>query len=54
MCSRITSSDCWTPWASTPRTGRGSRDAGHWPQWEKVDEYLNAHREFLLLGKDPS
>jgi 2-hydroxy-6-oxonona-2,4-dienedioate hydrolase len=23
-------------------------DAGHWPQWEKVDEYLAAHREFLL------
>jgi 2-hydroxy-6-oxonona-2,4-dienedioate hydrolase len=23
-------------------------DAGHWPQWEKVDEYLAAHRQFLL------
>src|SRR5262249_48821138 len=23
-------------------------DAGHWPQWEKVEEYLQAHREFLL------
>lgn len=23
-------------------------DAGHWPQWEKVDEYLAAHRDFLL------
>jgi 2-hydroxy-6-oxonona-2,4-dienedioate hydrolase len=23
-------------------------DAGHWPQWEKVDEYLRVHREFLL------
>ncbi|TDV41000.1 alpha/beta fold hydrolase [Actinophytocola oryzae] len=23
-------------------------DAGHWPQWEKVDEFLAAHREFLL------
>jgi 2-hydroxy-6-oxonona-2,4-dienedioate hydrolase len=22
-------------------------DAGHWPQWEKVDEYLAVHREFL-------
>jgi 2-hydroxy-6-oxonona-2,4-dienedioate hydrolase len=22
-------------------------DAGHWPQWEKVDEYLSVHREFL-------
>ncbi|MBU2666975.1 alpha/beta fold hydrolase [Actinoplanes bogorensis] len=22
-------------------------DAGHWPQWEKVDEYLRVHREFL-------
>jgi 2-hydroxy-6-oxonona-2,4-dienedioate hydrolase len=22
-------------------------DAGHWPQWEKVDDYLAAHREFL-------
>jgi 2-hydroxy-6-oxonona-2,4-dienedioate hydrolase len=29
-------------------------DAGHWPQWEKVDEYLRAHRDFLLLGKDPA
>ena len=29
-------------------------DAGHWPQWEKVGEYLRAHRDFLLLGKDPS
>ncbi|HEV3359528.1 MAG TPA: alpha/beta fold hydrolase [Pseudonocardiaceae bacterium] len=25
-------------------------DAGHWPQWEKVDEYLAKHREFLLTG----
>jgi 2-hydroxy-6-oxonona-2,4-dienedioate hydrolase len=23
-------------------------DAGHWPQWEKRDEFLRAHREFLL------
>jgi 2-hydroxy-6-oxonona-2,4-dienedioate hydrolase len=23
-------------------------DAGHWPQWEKVDEFLRAHRDFLL------
>jgi len=23
-------------------------DAGHWPQWEKVDEYLRVHREFLV------
>lgn len=22
-------------------------DAGHWPQWEKVDEYLAVHRAFL-------
>ncbi|RTL69699.1 MAG: alpha/beta fold hydrolase [Pseudonocardiaceae bacterium] len=29
-------------------------DAGHWPQWEKVDEYLAVHRDFLLLGRDPS
>ncbi|WP_405796510.1 alpha/beta fold hydrolase [Streptomyces sp. NBC_01506] len=29
-------------------------DAGHWPQWEKVDEYLCAHRDFLLLDKDPA
>ena len=29
-------------------------DAGHWPQWEKPDEYLRTHRDFLLLGKDPS
>jgi 2-hydroxy-6-oxonona-2,4-dienedioate hydrolase len=29
------------------------QDAGHWPQWEKVDEYLRAHRDFLLLEKDP-
>jgi 2-hydroxy-6-oxonona-2,4-dienedioate hydrolase len=29
-------------------------DAGHWPQWEKPAEYLRTHRDFLLLGKDPS
>jgi 2-hydroxy-6-oxonona-2,4-dienedioate hydrolase len=29
-------------------------DAGHWPQWEQRDAFLRAHREFLLLGKDPS
>jgi len=28
-------------------------DAGHWPQWEKPAEFLRAHRDFLLLGKDP-
>ena len=28
--------------------------AGHWPQWEKVPEFLRAHRDFLLLGKDPT
>ncbi len=29
-------------------------DAGHWPQWEKPQEFLNAHIEFLIQGKDPS
>lgn len=29
-------------------------DAGHWPQWEKVDEFLRVHRDFLLLERDPS
>lgn len=29
-------------------------DAGHWPQWEKVPEYLEAHRSFLVRGEDPS
>jgi 2-hydroxy-6-oxonona-2,4-dienedioate hydrolase len=28
--------------------------AGHWPQWEKVDEFLQAHRSFLRDEKDPS
>ena len=23
-------------------------DAGHWPQWEKVGEYVRVHRDFLL------
>jgi len=23
-------------------------DAGHWPQWEKPEEYLRVHRDFLL------
>ena len=23
-------------------------DAGHWPQWEKREEYLRVHRDFLL------
>jgi 2-hydroxy-6-oxonona-2,4-dienedioate hydrolase len=27
-------------------------DAGHWPQWEKVDEFLDAHRDFLILERD--
>jgi 2-hydroxy-6-oxonona-2,4-dienedioate hydrolase len=26
------------------------RDAGHWPQWEKREEFLQAHRDFLLGG----
>ena len=29
-------------------------DAGHWPQWEKPDEFLRAHHDFLILGKDPA
>jgi 2-hydroxy-6-oxonona-2,4-dienedioate hydrolase len=29
-------------------------DAGHWPQWEKVEEFLAAHHEFLILGRDPA
>ncbi|MFD4640456.1 alpha/beta fold hydrolase [Lentzea sp. NPDC058436] len=29
-------------------------DAGHWPQWEKVSEFLDTHRAWLLHGKDPS
>jgi 2-hydroxy-6-oxonona-2,4-dienedioate hydrolase len=29
-------------------------DAGHWPQWEKVSEFLETHRTWLLHGKDPS
>jgi 2-hydroxy-6-oxonona-2,4-dienedioate hydrolase len=29
------------------------KGAGHWPQWEKVDEFLQAHRTFLLHGSDP-
>ncbi|MGW1785267.1 alpha/beta fold hydrolase [Streptomyces sp. NPDC002143] len=29
-------------------------DAGHWPQWEKPDDYLRTHRDFLLLEKDPA
>ncbi|WP_280246293.1 alpha/beta fold hydrolase [Nocardia abscessus] len=29
-------------------------DAGHWPQWERVDEYLETHRRWLLLGEDPA
>ncbi|MEQ3551834.1 alpha/beta fold hydrolase [Pseudonocardia nematodicida] len=29
-------------------------DAGHWPQWEKVDEYLETHRAWLLHGKVPA
>jgi 2-hydroxy-6-oxonona-2,4-dienedioate hydrolase len=28
--------------------------AGHWPQWEKVDDFLAAHRAFLRDEKDPS
>jgi 2-hydroxy-6-oxonona-2,4-dienedioate hydrolase len=25
-------------------------DAGHWPQWEKREEFLQAHHDFLLGG----
>lgn len=28
-------------------------DAGHWPQWEKPDEFLQAHKDFLLATKEP-
>ena len=27
-------------------------DAGHWPQWEKREEYLRVHRDFLLAPAD--
>ncbi|MFL6125887.1 alpha/beta fold hydrolase [Actinophytocola sp.] len=27
-------------------------DAGHWPQWEKVDEFLRCHRNFLLAERN--
>ncbi|GAB3148262.1 alpha/beta fold hydrolase [Amycolatopsis stemonae] len=29
-------------------------DAGHWPQWEQVGEFLDVHRTWLLSGEDPS
>jgi 2-hydroxy-6-oxonona-2,4-dienedioate hydrolase len=29
-------------------------DAGHWPQWEKVTEFLSAHHDFLVPRKDPA
>jgi 2-hydroxy-6-oxonona-2,4-dienedioate hydrolase len=29
-------------------------DAGHWPQWEKPRQYLEAHRTFLRDGQDPA
>ena len=29
-------------------------DAGHWPQWEKLDEYLRVHRDFLLRARRQS
>ena len=28
-------------------------DAGHWPQWEKPEEYLRVHRDFLLTAEAP-
>jgi 2-hydroxy-6-oxonona-2,4-dienedioate hydrolase len=28
-------------------------DAGHWPQWEKPEEFLRTHHEFLIRGADP-
>jgi 2-hydroxy-6-oxonona-2,4-dienedioate hydrolase len=27
-------------------------DAGHWPQWERPEEFLQQHRLFLLDGQD--
>nr|BFE61741.1 alpha/beta fold hydrolase [Dactylosporangium thailandense] len=29
-------------------------DAGHWPQWEKPQQYLRVHREFLRDRREPS
>ena len=29
-------------------------DAGHWPQWEKPEEYLRVHRDFLLSEAEPA
>jgi 2-hydroxy-6-oxonona-2,4-dienedioate hydrolase len=29
-------------------------DAGHWPQWEKPEEFLAAHQAFLIARRDPS
>jgi 2-hydroxy-6-oxonona-2,4-dienedioate hydrolase len=29
-------------------------DAGHWPQWEKPEEYLRVHRDFLLTEVGPA
>ncbi|MFF7635914.1 alpha/beta fold hydrolase [Kitasatospora sp. NPDC008050] len=29
-------------------------DAGHWPQWEKPEEYLRVHRDFLLSEAGPA
>ncbi|WP_433218563.1 alpha/beta fold hydrolase [Dactylosporangium sp. CS-047395] len=29
-------------------------DAGHWPQWEKPQLYLQRHRQFLLDHQDPA
>ncbi|MFI5909480.1 alpha/beta fold hydrolase [Dactylosporangium sp. NPDC051541] len=29
-------------------------DAGHWPQWEKPQRYLEIHRRFLRDRRDPS
>jgi 2-hydroxy-6-oxonona-2,4-dienedioate hydrolase len=29
-------------------------DAGHWPQWEKREQFLRAHRDFLLSPAVPA
>ncbi|WP_247747388.1 alpha/beta fold hydrolase [Alkalihalobacillus sp. BA299] len=66
-CNKITTPTllCWTdhdPTSSVEEAGpllhmiHGSelaviKDAGHWPQWEKVDEFNNVLIEYLLNGK---
>ena len=49
LTPNIQASPSWIDWLPNGRL-HVIADAGHWPQWEKRDEFLRVHRDFLLGG----